>query len=437
MRTLREKMRRRDDDGFTIAEMMVAILVFALMSIGSIYATMSMLKITNDARSRQVAANLAAQEIDAVRAVTDIMSVTDSSFPVTENGTTFHVQRTSSWTSGTGTADNACGATATGANLRYKEVTVRVTWDGMRSQTAPVMSNTLLNPRNPVVDDTLSTIMVTVLGADGTGRAGVSVTATGASSVSALTDNQGCAYLLKVTPGSYTIRVSKPGFVDDKQQATSAASTTVAMGASAAVQFQYDQAATYSFRLASGYVVPPGVTLRTFASPPLILTPATTLPTPPASAVMTQTLSLHPFASGYSAFVGSCTAADPVAWGAPALTSVGTAPGGSVDVPVPMGVVLVTLSGPAQELKALPVSNPAVSGDPGCANVPAGTSYTFGSTAGLTVTGQVAVALPYGSWQLTWGGAAVSAAQMAPTGQPAHTTITAGSNIVTFDPRVP
>ena len=66
MRALRDRLRRRNEGGFTIAEVMVALMIFALMSIGVIYSVISMLQISRDARNRQVAANLAAQEIDAV-----------------------------------------------------------------------------------------------------------------------------------------------------------------------------------------------------------------------------------------------------------------------------------------------------------------------------------------------------------------------------------
>lgn len=443
MRALREKLRRRDDDGFTIAEVMVALLIFALMSTGSIYATISMLQVTRDARNRQVAANLAAQEIDAVRAAQDVMTVVDNSVTSVQNGTTFYMSRTSSWVPASGAGSSPCGASDGGANLRYKEVTVSVTWDGMRSQTSPVTSNTLLNPRDPVVDETKSTILVTVIGADGTGRQGVTVTASGASAASATTDNQGCAYLLKVTPGNYTVKVSKNNYVDQDQQSTSAASAYVEAGATASVQFQYDEKATFALSYAPEYVLaPPASKVRTIAALPVTFANsyASTVVTPTsATNAMTQSFGLHPFASGYSVYAGTCTSANPEAWGAEPPAPVGTVGGSTVSVPVPMGVVLVTLpSGGAKELVAVPATS-TVPGDPGCANLASGTTYSFGSASTFTISGgtTTAVALPYGSWQLKWGGTVVTAAQMTPVGIPAHTTVGPGNNVVTFDPRLP
>ncbi|MCL2089933.1 MAG: carboxypeptidase-like regulatory domain-containing protein [Micrococcales bacterium] len=437
----RETVRRRHDDGTSLAEIMVALLIFALMSVGTVYATGSMLHITRDARNRQVAANLAAQEIDKVRAAKDVLSVVDNSFSSEHNGTTFYLSRTSSWvpTSG-GVADGACGASTGGENLRYKEVTVTVTWDKMRSATAPVTSNTLLNPHDPVVDESKSTILVTVVGADGTGRQGVTVTATGPSTVRATTDNQGCAYLLKVAPGSYTVTASKTAYLDQDQQASPASTTSVHAGATASVRFQYDLGATLALRFAPDYDA--AAPVRTVASLPVTLANsyASTVMTPPsASTAMTQSFTMHPFPAGYSVHAGACTAADPTAWGADPPAPVGTVGGSTVEVPVPMGVVLVTPPpGGTRELVAFPVRS-AVPGDPGCDNLPSNVSYSFGTAPTYLLPGgtTTAVALPYGSWQLRWGGAVVPATQMTSVGVPAQTTVNPANNIVTFDPRRP
>lgn len=444
MCTLRDAVRGRDDDGFGIAEIMVALMLFAMVSVGTLYAVLSMLQITRDARNRQVAANLAAQEIDEVRAAEDVLSVVDSSVSSTLNGTTFHMVRTSSWVPTSGdVSGSVCGASAGGASLRLKEVTVTVTWDGMRPTTRPVTSNTLLNPRNPVADETKSSILVTVVGADGTGRQGVTVTATGASTATATTDNQGCAYLLNVTPGAYTVQVAKSSYVDQDQQAKPAESAYVEAGGTASVRFQYDREATFVARYAPDYALaPPATRVRTAAALPVTFANpyASVVMVPPsATTAMSQSFDLHPFPSGYSVYAGACDAADPAAWGADPPEPVGVAGGGSVEVPVPMGVVLVSVpAGPAEELAVSPVTS-AVPGDPGCDNLPPSTWYSFGTSPDYVLAGGsvVAVALPYGSWQLRLGGAVVTAAQMTPVGVSAQTTVDPGSNVVTFDPRHP
>ena len=261
---------------------------------------------------------------------------------------------------------------------------------------------------------------------------------TGASSASAVTDSQGCAFLLKVTPGKYTVAVSRSSYVDQDQQPKAAATVSVAAGATVTTQFQYDAKATFVTRYVPDYDLPAPV--RTIPMLPVtFVNPyATTVMVPTSMTTeMRRSFDLHPFASGYSVYAGACRAASPQAWGADPPAPVGAAGGGSVDVAIPMGVVLVSVpAGAAREMSAIPVTS-SVPGDPGCGNLPSNTYYSFGTAAGYTVAGGsvVAVALPYGSWQLRLGGQTVNSSQITLLGIPARTTFDPKNNFVTFDPR--
>ncbi|MCL2091420.1 MAG: prepilin-type N-terminal cleavage/methylation domain-containing protein [Micrococcales bacterium] len=468
MRALRDKLRRRDD-GFTITEVMAALLIFALMSTGSIFATMSMLQITRDARNRQVAANLAAQEIDTVRSYADATAVVDRAFdPPAQNGTEFHVDRAVSWQSIPVGDDEGEGCTL--APMRFvAAVTVTVTWKGMRPQTAPVTSDTLLTARDLQTDDNAGTVAVTVLGADGTGRSGVRVQGGG---VSVVTDTRGRAVLVNVPTGVQTVSVEKPGYVDEKQDPRPKKDTMVSAGSCTEVQFQYDETTRANVYYAANYIMdygqrpyvlfpsissPPVGTVRAFAelqatfSNPATGDYAAVMPT---TNTMVGGLDLHPFASGYTVYAGDCDTADPVYWGAPALAPFAITPGGEAEVYVPMGVVVLdTHGGSPNEIRAKPV-DPASNQDVtptdmrGCSTL----QYSFGSADGYTITGTAALALPYGSWIITYsdGGGQGSVPQSwltgldlpaeAGRGLPAVQTTTAkrtGDVIVTVRPVVP
>ncbi|MCL2423370.1 MAG: prepilin-type N-terminal cleavage/methylation domain-containing protein [Micrococcales bacterium] len=453
MRALREKVRR-SDDGFTIAEVMVALLIFALMSTGSIFATMSMLQITRDARNRQVAANLAAQEIDAVHAVADTTSIFPRVLDPSQNGTSFHVDRSVSWTSIP--ADEQDDQNCLLATQRYlATVTVTVTWEGMRSGTQPVVSDTLVTARDLELGSSTGIILVTVLGADGTGRGGVRVQAGGASAV---TNSQGCAFLLGMPAGDHTVTIYKPGFVDEHQNERPAKLTSSTPGETTSVQFQYDEGATLRlhFAYADGYnrlldptgthpawQLPPGLPVRTVAQLPVTLgNPAGDVVLDlSASTAMIQTRTVHPFPSGYTVVAGSCNAADPQLWTppGPASPAFNAAAGATTDVDVRMGVVVLNLpSGTAGELVAIPMKSTKVSGDPGCDNQP-GLRYSFGSAESYVVNDKIAIALPFGSWKLTLNGAPINQNWMTPLGDPAYNTKQnlqgEGGGMVTFDPR--
>ncbi|MCL2466624.1 MAG: prepilin-type N-terminal cleavage/methylation domain-containing protein [Micrococcales bacterium] len=454
MRALREKVRR-SDDGFTIAEVMVALLIFAVMSTGSVFATISMLQVTRDARNRQVAANLAAQEIDAVRAIGDTTSIVNRAFdPPAQNGTSFHVDRSVSWT--TIPVDEQDDQNCVLATQRYlATVTVTVTWEGMRSGTRPVTSDTLVTARDLHLTSATGIIMVTVLGADGTGRGGVRVQAGGASAV---TNSQGCAFLLGLPAGDETVSIYKPGFVDEQQNERPAKLTSVTPGEVTPVQFQYDEGATLRLHFAyaddynrlldpSGthpaWQLPAGLPVRTVASLPV------TLGNPngnimldlTASTAMIQSRVVHPFTSGYTVVAGSCKAADPQLWSPPGPASApfNASPGVTTDVDVRMGVVVLTLpSGTAGELVAIPMKSTKVSGDPGCDNQP-GLTYSFGSAESYVVNDKIAIALPYGSWKMTLNGGPINQNWMQPLGDPNYNTKQnlqgEGGGMVTFDPR--
>ena len=206
----------------TLVELVVAMMVFAVVALGVAYSMLSVLSITNDSRSRQVAANLAAQEIDLTRSVADIFSLQDRSTTETVNGTVYTLDRKTDWVTATGIAAD-CGVG--GGTLQYKRINVTVTWPRMVGSN-PVRADTVLAPSSKINDPLLGTILVRVKNAGGTGSANVTVTATPVSGTGATaitetilpTDAEGCTYVLKVKPGTYTVQISRADSVTEKQQ---------------------------------------------------------------------------------------------------------------------------------------------------------------------------------------------------------------------------
>jgi prepilin-type N-terminal cleavage/methylation domain-containing protein len=102
-----------DDDGFTIIEVMVAMMIFAIIFLGVAYSTVTTLRMTADTKSREVAANLAAAEIDAVRAIGDPFRVQTTSYTQTVDGIEYSVKRKTGWVSASGTTDGCGSGTGT------------------------------------------------------------------------------------------------------------------------------------------------------------------------------------------------------------------------------------------------------------------------------------------------------------------------------------
>lgn len=439
--------KNRRESGFTLVEVIVAMGILMIVMTGFLYTITSSLSITRDTRTRVVAANLASQEIDQVRSSSDVFDVTSyTRAPITLNGDVFHVKVTESWATSHGATASCETGTAVGS-LAYKQVTVTVTWDNMRGD-RPVRSDTLMAPKTKINDPTLGTVLVGVIDASGTGVAGAKVTISASGVAASTTDGDGCAYLLKVPTGDYTVTASKSGYVSNDQLDAPTATVKSTAGNSSRVSFALDQAATFSTHYAANYEGSPKI--PTNLDTTFVSTYGNNLFAPPTTA-NAKSLKLFPIPSGYTVLAGKyedaradasslCLATDPGQWAAGTRggvnvagtrpAAVAGAPGSTVDANVSMGVVRISsgANGSGNYLKAVYVGGG--DGDPGCN---AGMTYTFGN---VLSSSNVDVALPYGTWKLYRGNSGAQNTQIT-TGLSVQTVGGAGAGIVTLDPREP
>lgn len=445
--------RARSDEGMSLVEVVVALMVFALIALGVGYSTITILKMTEDTRSRQVATNLATSEIDTARGLQDPFLVTNTTKTAVVSGKTYTIVRSSSWVTTTG-ADIGCG-TGSGT-LQSKRVNVTVTWTGMLTTTQPVRSDTLISPDERINDPSLGTIRISVLNVAGTGTAGVAVSVTATSGGAPLsaqpspTDTDGCSFALKVTPGTYDVTISRSSSVDTNQASTSTKSVVVTAGGSVAAQFQYDYAAIFNVSYASNQASGTAALLPSNLDTTYLSTYGAYID---SSGPKVQVL-LHPVPSGYAGIAGKyiapvagnagCINVDPASWPEGVVSgtayaagvrtaNVAAAPQGSATMNIPMGLMTVVVPSNSY-LFAVSSAAPAGSGDPGCSAAP---TYSFGKQSGSKT-----IALPYGSWTL-YSGSKSNGSNMTPI--PAANlgligsilTFLGGGTTVTLDPRQP
>ncbi|KQR53788.1 hypothetical protein ASF88_02750 [Leifsonia sp. Leaf336] len=443
-------LRRLDgDDGLTLIEVMIAIFVFGIIATLVAFSMTSSLVRVRESRAREIATNLAAQEIDYDRSVSNVFTIDSDAWTQVVNGTTFHISRKADWVP-TNNSTVACGAG--GGTLQYKKLNISVSWDGQVAGTSPVTANSIIAPNSRINDPMLGTIIISVTSSTGAGTEGVTATVSPSSTnpngavalaaQPAATDSNGCTYALKVTPGNYDVKLSTPNYVDIKQNPNPVVSTLpVSGGGVGKAPFTYDNGALYSLQYTSG--VPPTNLPVTFVSV--------------VGGVYTQTLGttasirLFPFADGYSAFAGAyvapvgsnptCLTVDPAAWTTPASgdgatgKAVGAAPaagpGGSGPMPVASGVVKVSGLTVGRYVTAVSQSPVSGSGDPGCAiSTP---NLTFGPVTATTMT----YVLPFGAWKLYTGTSSGSTTTSIPTTSmtPVTRAIVTAPSTITLDPR--
>jgi type II secretory pathway pseudopilin PulG len=411
-----------------LIEVVVAMMIFAMIATGALHATISTLSVTHDTRARQVAANLAAQEIDLARDATDLLTLVDETRDIDVNGKSFHVSRQARWIKGTG-GDLDCGADS--QTLRYKRVNIKVTWDNMRAGTKPVASDTVIDPNTRINDPLKGTILVEVLSPSGEGTPGVNVTATPVvpgslpSYTADATDAEGCTYIVQVVPGNYNVTVEHTGdYVDENQSETSTTTVGVKAGAAVSAGFLYGEGGELRVDYASNWpandlLLPNSLDTTFFSS---YATHAATRTGSAPNTDRQETFALQAFPSGYQVVAGKaptaddgsdgCLAVDPEAWATRTdkdKTYIGTRPpavaasaGKIAAANVPMGIVTVRKG--LTLLSSTYVTAVSVDtddgGNPGCTT---GMTYTFGPINTLISIADVRLALPYGSWQLYSG----------------------------------
>lgn len=115
---------RDDEAGFTLAEVIVSIALFTVISFSVMFALVTLVKYTGVTQSRVAAANLARQEVEKLRGENSTLSLLDpGASTVTLKGTTYTI---------TPVLSPAANATCNPGAAR--NVTVKVTWNNSGSR---------------------------------------------------------------------------------------------------------------------------------------------------------------------------------------------------------------------------------------------------------------------------------------------------------------
>ncbi len=423
---------RGDQQGFTLIELVVAISLFAIMSSAIVASISSGLNLTRNNRNRAVAANLASQRMDQLRAMsfTQLEAQLGTQAPQTvvvpnPGGTPYTVTTTVNPVPVNSTSD-PCDANGTSTNDLVFRVDVSVTWPSMHGVT-PADAHTVISPPVGLYDQTgLGFLGVKVLGADGKAVSGVPVTVTPAvTPATNSTDTNGCAFFSGAAAGSYVVSLGSAGYVD--RQGNPSPTQTVGVTANTITQvgFDYAQAATLNVTLAGngGATVPSNVavTLGDTDFQPNGTHAFT------GSGTTRSIGNLFPTTAGYTAWAGDCADADPEGssasgpyWqGGQRGAPVAVTPGQSAATTITLPSVSVSVQQGGVALAGTDVVAVHAS-DTGC---PSGESYDLGATDS---TGTVTAALPYGTYALQVTGHTVSGqptAMLDPTGTTSTPTV--------------
>jgi prepilin-type N-terminal cleavage/methylation domain-containing protein len=414
--------RLRSDEGLSLIECMVALVIFGIAAGGLSFALQAAGHTSANNRLRVQASNLAARELEidrnefnssaagpatlgATGSVTNphnLSATAPAASSLVIDGVPFTLTRDVQWLP-TGSGESPCDG---GSAVVYPslKVTTTVTWANM-GNTKPVTNSTLLTPPKTLVttaDGITSAapgpgfIAIKVTGADGLGIDNLPVVFSKAATASQtrFTESDGCAVFSTMNYGSWTATLNSAGYVTTDLFPSRAISTSVGDGTLSQLAVSYDRSATIAAVQGTigGYGLPNPL-------PPLTIY-NTGLPSPNTKkfttgiGVTTTLAGLWPWQGtpgGYSIWAGSCDQSTPASRpaGLP-LTA-----GGSITQPVALapvdflvktrvGSVSTNTSGAA--LVATPLSSA------GCV---AGDTLSLGTT---DTNGQLKTSLPAGQY---------------------------------------
>jgi Tfp pilus assembly protein PilV len=300
------------DAGFTIIEVVVAstLLLVAFLAAAALFVSGT--RVSGDTRMRVVAAQLASSAIESIRGpAADPSKFTTTVQPGTTvttktvNGLKFTITQEMQWVAQSSTA-SACDSGGIGTNALL-QVNESVTWLGAGA-TAPVEATTTLAPPAGAYSAATGSIGVKVLNAAGQGVPNIAVQVTGPMSRSISTSAEGCAFFAYLTPGSYTASVTAGTGVSDQELVTPSQSTSVTVGQTTSMTFNYDTAATVTVTGWSGSVATPATNI------PIGIANTSLQPFSAFSFAVgsTSLTPLFPYPSGYTVFAGNCTDSNPV-----------------------------------------------------------------------------------------------------------------------------
>jgi prepilin-type N-terminal cleavage/methylation domain-containing protein len=412
---LHRRLHPESDAGFTLIEVLAAIVVFGLVSLAGTAMILNSIGISRDTRNRSQAASLAARQLEVVRNASTqscwtapapagcalVLTPGSTSSTTTVGSQAFTVTQSLSWLA-KAAPTGACDSPTQGGNSAVQPVllaTESVTWPAMLG-TKPVQAATELAPPVGLFSANTGGISVKVLDHANSPVGNIPVTvqsSSGGPTTSLVTNSDGCTFAAYLAPGSYTITLAQSGYIDNQEQTTSTQTVAVTSGAVATGSFYFDKAAQIAVSF-TGAPAATGLPLTVYNSG---LGGLGTLAFGPGVTTLSP---LYPY-PGYGVWAGTCPEANPSAvdvnnvplYSGGNQTQVATTAGGSTPASIPLYPLTVNVTSGGVPVAGAVVSLQETNGS---AKTACTSLHTYGLTTsaagGISFTG-----VPLGHFTVT------------------------------------
>ncbi len=372
-------LARAGEGGFTLVEVLAAVFIFAVISTATFTIIITALKTVHQNNERVLTANVARSQVEYLRLL-GAAGITPGLSTTAPPGTRpdFIVETSAQWV-GLGQTASACDAATPGQ--AYVRVHVEVTSPDVDGASS---IDTVIAPDAAASTVGTAAAAISVDDESGDPVSGVTVTAVDtahpANSFSYVTGDDGCLFIPQLTaPSSLNITISKSGYVSSSPT-----------GTTATVPLDQDNLAKPTFHYAPAAGITFAGSLADFplvSGMPVQWQVSETGATLHAGAVGTAVTGQWPTVSGFAAWAGDCSDADPQGY-----SSIRQA----FDF-IPGDQVAAVLTVRPVRLRGLPANAPVTArhvGGSGCTTsaIPIGTSNDKGI---------LRVGMPNGDWTFT------------------------------------
>jgi Tfp pilus assembly protein PilV len=312
--SLRSRLARRlpdprEERGSILLEALASAVVLAIATLAVMSAVDGATSASARSKGRSVAAALAEQDQERMRAMRFVdLSTYNVESTQSVDGSTYTVKSRAEWMRDATGATQSC--TNESSQADYIRISSTVTSDVVGTATKPVVLESLVSPTVASFGPDEGTLAVKLIDRNDNPLPNVNVSIDGERDLSDVTNSAGCAVFAHIPDGDYDIVLNQPGWVTAK----SVNRGSVIAGEVVVTDVRYDRAA----QIRAGFVTrAPGVpdqpssawTLSA-ANAALPGTPVmqSVAPGPAGTIAMTD---LFPYKTGYSFYTGNCEANAP------------------------------------------------------------------------------------------------------------------------------
>jgi Tfp pilus assembly protein PilV len=299
--------RLRSESGSIMIEVLVGTLLLALTTAAVLDGLDGAQKTGLENKNRSAAATLAQQDIERMRSMPpSVLANLDQTRTVAVANVSYSIRSRASWVRD---ASGLVSCTTDDTEAEYLRLSATVT--APASPGRPVTATSLLTPPPGSFDDESGTAAVKLTDRDGNPLTDVTVNLEGPSSLSATTNDVGCAVFAFIDAGEWTAEVDGSLVTWDGVN-PARSPVTVAANKTSMTQIQLDDPGA----LRATFVTPSGAPTQWNS---ISVTNAKlpngykSFPTG-AMAASKDAGSLFPFHDGYGVFAGTCEANNPAIW---------------------------------------------------------------------------------------------------------------------------